>query len=173
VVKRLGTHRRHAWPDTLVSLRGARHGASPAVMPWIDAPPDLPSVTGFTSQAVVQKLAREVGAQAKRAEGSSGRKGTRCHSTRDHAQPWSRSRRVGSKVEGSEQGVTTRFVVTDREPARPHVLSQHRSCARGHAENASQDHTRSLQSARPACHRFAAHQCRWLLHAAAYVFLET
>ena len=75
--------------------------------------------------------------------------------------------------EVSDQGVTTRFVVTELEQARPQVLSQTISGARGQAENESQDHTRSLKSARTACPRFEANHWRVVLHAAAYVLRET
>lgn len=63
VVKRL----RHAWPDTLGIVRGDSHCASPEVMQWIDAQSALRYVTGLTSNAVLQALAREVVEQAKRA----------------------------------------------------------------------------------------------------------
>ena len=173
VLKRLVKHLRHAWPDTLVIFRGDSHFAYPEVMQWIDEQPDLHYVTGLTSNAVLQKLAREVVEQAKRAYGSSGRKVTRFHSTRYQAQTWSRSRRVVIKVEVSEQGVNTRFVVTDMEQARPQVLYQHLYCARGQAENEIKDHQLYLKSDRTACHRFEANQFRVLLHSAAYVLLET
>jgi hypothetical protein len=126
VLRRLLKHLRHAWPDTLVIFRGDSHFAYPEVMQWIDEQPELHYVTGLTSNAVLQKLAREVVEQAKRAYSYSGRKVTRFHSTRYQAQTWSRSRRVVIKVEVSEQGVNTRFVVTDMEQARTQVLYQHR-----------------------------------------------
>jgi Transposase DDE domain group 1 len=173
VLKRLVKHLRHTWPDTLVVFRGDSHFASPEVMQWIDEQPDLHYVTGLTSNAVLQKLAREVVEQAKRAYVSSGRKVTRFHSTRYQAQTWSRSRRVVIKVEVSEQGVNTRFVVTDMEQARTQVLYQHLYCARGQAENEIKDHKLYLKSDRTACHRFEANQFRLLLHSAAYVLLET
>jgi Transposase DDE domain group 1 len=173
VLQRLVKHLRHAWPDTLVIFRGDSHFAYPEVMQWIDEQPDLHYVTGLTSNAVLQKLAREVVEQAKRAYGSSGRKVTRFHSTRYQAQTWSRSRRVVIKAEVSEQGVNTRFVVTDMEQARTQVLYQHLYCARGQAENEIKDHKLYLKSDRTACHRFEANQFRLLLHSAAYVFLET
>ena len=77
------------------------------------------------------------------------------------------------KVEVADQGVTTRFVVTDLEQARTKVLYQSISCARGQAENESKDHKLYLKSDRTSCHRFEAHQVRVLLHSAAYVLLET
>jgi hypothetical protein len=67
VLQRVVQRLRHAWPDTLVIFRGDRPFASPAVMQWSDEPPALSSVTGLTSHAVLQALAREVVAQAKRA----------------------------------------------------------------------------------------------------------
>jgi len=173
VVKRLVKRRRHVWPDTLLIVRGASHFASPEVMQWIAAQPHMGYVTGLTSNAVLQQLAQEVGEQAKRAYGYSGHKVTRFHATRYQAGTWSHSRRVVIKVEVSEQGVNTRFVVTDLEQARTQVLYQKLSCARGQAENERKDHKLSLHSERTSCHRFAANQCRVLLHSAAYVLLET
>jgi hypothetical protein len=173
VLKRVVKRLRHAWPDTLLIFRGDSHLASPEVMQWIDAQPALSSVTGLTSNAVLKELAREVVEQAKRAYADRGRKVTRFHSTRYQAGTWSRSRRVVIKVEVSEQGVNTRFVVTDMEQARTQVLYQHIYCARGQMENEIKDHKLSLKSDRTACHRFKANQFRLLLHAAAYVLLET
>jgi len=97
----------------------------------------------------------------------------RFHSTRSQAQTWARSRRVVIQGEVSAQGVNTRFVVTDMEQARTHVLYQPLYCARGQAENDIKDHTLSLKSDRTACHRFEANPCRLLVHSAAYVLLET
>ncbi len=111
--------------------------------------------------------------QAKRASAREGGKSTRFHATRSQAGTWSRSRRVVSTVEGSDQGVHTRVVVTDFEQARATGLDRPMDGARGQAENASQDHNRSWKSDRTACHRFEAKQCRLFLHAAAYVFLDT
>ena len=173
VLTRLVKRLRQAWPDTLVILRGDSHFAYPEVMQWIDKQPALHYVTGLTRNAVLKELAREVVEQAKRAYAFSGRKVTRFHSTRYQAQTWARARRVVIKVEVREQGVNTRFVVTDMEQARTQVLYQHLYCARGQAENDIKDHKLSLKSDRTACHRFEANQFRLLLHAAAYVLLET
>jgi hypothetical protein len=173
VLKRLVKHLRHAWPDTLVIFRGDSHFAYPEVMQWVDEQPDLHYVTGLTSNTVLQKLAREVVEQAQRAYAHSGHKVTRFHSTRYQAGTWSHSRRVVIKVEVADQGVNTRFVVTDLEQARTKVLYQNIYCARGQAENEIKDHKLYLKSDRTSCHRFEANQLRVFLHAAAYVLLET
>ena len=172
VLKRLVKRLRHAWPHTLLMVRGDSHFASPEVRQWIEAQADLSYVTGLTSHAVLQAWAREVVAQAQRAYGRDGGTITRVHST-SQAGTWSRSRRVVIKVAVSDQGVTTRFVVTDMEHARTQVVYRHLSCARGQMENEMKDHQLSLTSDRTSCHRFEANQWRLLLHSAAYVFLDT
>jgi len=56
-LQRLGKRRRHAWPDTLVIVRGARPCASPEVMPWREAPAHRSDGTGVPSHAVLPPLA--------------------------------------------------------------------------------------------------------------------
>ena len=173
VLKRLVKRLRPAWPHTLLIVRGDSHFASPEVRQWIAAQADRSYVTGLTSNAVLQGWAREVLEQAKRAYERDGGKITRFHSTRYQAGTWSRSRRVVIKVEVSDQGVNTRFVVTDMEEARTKALYQYIYCARGQAENEIKDHKRYLKSDRTSCHRFEANQFRVFLHSAAYVLLDT
>ena len=173
VLTRLVKRLRQAWPHTLLIVRGDSHFAYPEVMQWIEEHPDLSYVTGLTSNRVLTALAREVVEQAKRAYERDGGKITRFHSTRYQAGTWSRSRRVVIKVEVSDQGVNTRFVVTDLEHARTKVLYQHIYCARGQAENEIKDHKLYLKSDRTSCHRFEANQFRLFLHSAAYVLLDT
>ena len=166
-LQRLSKRLRHAWPDTLRIFRGESHCASPEVRQWIEAQPNCSYVTGLTSNALLQELAREVVEQAQRAYERDRRTITRFHSTRYQAGAWSHARRVVLKVAVSDQGVHTRCVVTDLEQARPKVLSQHISCARGQAENEIKDHTRSRHSDRTSCHRFEANQFRLFLPSAA------
>jgi Transposase DDE domain group 1 len=173
VLKRLVKRLRQAWPETLVIVRGDSHFAYPEVMQWIEAQSRMGYVTGLTSNAVLQQLAQEVVDQASRAYMRSGQKVTRFHSTCYQAGTWSRPRRVVIKVEVSEQGINTRFVVTDLEHARTKVLYQKIYCARGQAENEIKDHKLYVKSDRTSCHRFEANQLRLLLHSAAYVLLET
>ena len=96
-------------------------------------------------------------------------------STRHAIRPWtwSQPRRVVIKVEVSEQGVNTRFVVTDLEQVAAKVLYRQLYCARGQAENEIKDHKLYLKSDRTSCHRFEANQFRLFLHSAAYVLLDT
>ena len=173
VLKRLLKYLRQAWPATLIVVRGDSHFAYPEVMQWIEAQANLSYVTGLTSNAVLQQLAHEVVEQAKRAYARDGGKVTRFHSTHYQAGTWSRSRRVVIKVEVTDQGVNTRFVVTDLEHAGAKVLYRHIYCARGQAENEIKDHKLYLKSDRTSCHRFETNQFRLFLHSAAYVLLDT
>jgi hypothetical protein len=173
VVKRLLKHLRQAWPDTLSIFRGDSHFAYPEVMQWVEAQTHLHYVTGLTSNSVLQALACQVVEQAKRVYERDRVKIPRFHSTRYQAGTWSCPRRVVIKVEVSDQGVTTRFVVTDLEQARAKVLYRQIYCARGQMENEIKDHKRYLKSDRTSCHRFEANPFRLLLHSAAYVLLDT
>ncbi len=173
VLKRLVERLRHAWPDTLLIYRGDAHFAYPEVMQWIEAQPQMHHVTGLTSNQVLKALAKDVVEQATRAYTYRGVKVTRFHSTSYQAGTWSRTRRVVIKVEVSDDGVNTRFVVTDLEQARTQVLYQKIYCARGEAENDIKEHKTYLKSDRTSCHRFEANQCRLFLHSAAYVLLDT
>lgn len=173
VLKRLVKHLRQAWPETLIVFRGDSHFAYPEVMEWIEAQAHLSYVTGLTSNAVLKQLAFAVVEQAKRAYERDGVKVTRFHSTRYQAGTWSCPRRVVIKVEVSQQGVNTRFVVTDLEQAGAKVLYRQIYCGRGQMENEIKDHKRYLKSDRTSCHRFEANQFRVFLHSAAYVLLDT
>jgi hypothetical protein len=121
----------------------------------------------LTSNQVLQALAKEVVHETERAYQRLGRNVTRFHSTSYQAGTCSCQRRVVIKVEVSEKGVNTRFVVTDMEQARTQVLYRQIYCARGDAENDIKEHKTYLKSDRTSCHRFAANQFRVLLHSAA------
>ena len=139
LVKRL----RQAWPHTLLIVRGDSHFAYPEVMQWIEEQPDLSYVTGLTSNRVLTELAGRSSSRPNvpmRAMAARSLASTRHVIRPDVVAP----RRVVIKVEVSDQGVNTRFVVTDIEQARTKVLYQQIYCARGQAENEIKDHKRYL-----------------------------
>ena len=171
-LKRVGKRLRPAWPDTWGILRGDSHFASPEVMAWREAhPPCAMSqalrATRCCSSWPTRSSNRPSG--PRRVGGARRPAFTRRAPRREHG----RARRVVIKVEVSEQGVTTRCGVTDREHARTPVLYRHISCARGHMENESKDPKLSLQAARTSCHRFEANQVRVFVHSAASMLLDT
>jgi hypothetical protein len=143
-------------------------------MAYLESEPRLHYVTGLGSNAVLKRLSSEIEAQARRCYARGDRaKVLRFHSVFYQAGTWPHPRRVIVKVEVTDQGVNTRFIVTDLLRASAQRLYQQVYCARGQMENYIKDHKLGLQSDRTSCHRFLANQFRLLLHSAAYVLLWT
>jgi len=70
------------------------------------------------------------------------------------------------------QGENPRFVVTSRRGLKPKALYRF-YCQRGDPENRIKELKLDLKADRLSCHRFWANQFRLLLHAAAYVLMQT
>ncbi len=129
-------------------------------------------VTGLGTNSVLKGLALEIEAEARRQWARGDRaKVLRFHSVLYQAGTWPHRRRVVIKVEVTEKGVNTRFIVTDLLRAPAQRLYQQVYCARGQMENYIKDHKLGLKSDRTSCHRFLANQFRLFLHSAAYVLL--
>ena len=87
------------------------------------------------------------------------------------AASWSKPRKVVARVEASEQGSDTRFIVTNL-PGRAKVLYEKVYCARGRMENLIKDMKLYTRSDRTSCHRWEANQFRLFLHMGAYWLLH-
>jgi len=172
IVRRLVSRLRQAWPETEILFRGDSHFTYPEVMAYLESEPRLHYVTGLGSNSVLKRLASEIEAEARRHYQRGDRaKVLRFHSTFYQAGTWPHPRRVVIKVEVTEKGTNTRFIVTDLLRAPAQRLYQRVYCARGQMENYIKDHKLALHSDRTSCHRFVANQFRLLLHSAAYVLL--
>jgi Transposase DDE domain group 1 len=88
------------------------------------------------------------------------------------AKTWSTERRVIARVEASDRGTDSRFVVTSLA-GTPRWLYEAVYCARGQAENLVKAHKRHLASDRTSCTKVTANQFRLVLHTAAYWLLHT
>jgi hypothetical protein len=88
------------------------------------------------------------------------------------AETWNTERRVIARVEASDKGADSRFVVTNLA-GTPRWLYEAVYCARGQAENLVKAHKRHLASDRTSCSRATANQFRLVLHTAAYWLLHT
>ena len=88
------------------------------------------------------------------------------------AETWGVERRVVARVEASDRGTDSRFVVTNLAGA-PRWLYEDVYCARGQAENLIKAHKRHLASDRTSCSKATANQFRLVLHTAAYWLLHT
>ena len=88
------------------------------------------------------------------------------------AKTWSTERRVIARVEASDRGTDSRFVVTNLA-GTPRWLYEAVYCARGRAENLVKAHKVHLASDRTSCTKATANQFRPVLHTAAYWLLHT
>src|SRR5690348_3269514 len=88
------------------------------------------------------------------------------------AETWHVERRVIARVEASEKGADSRFVVTNLA-GTPRWLYEVVYCARGQAENLVKAHKVHLASDRTSCSKATANQFRLVLHTAAYWLLHT
>jgi hypothetical protein len=88
------------------------------------------------------------------------------------AKTWTTERRVIARVEASDRGTDSRFVVTNLAGA-PRWLYEVVYCARGQAENLVKAHKLHLASDRTSCSKATANQFRLVLHTAAYWLLHS
>lgn len=159
ILRRLTNRLRTAWPGTEIVLRGDSHFAYPEVMAYLESAPRMHYVTGLSTNAVLKRLASEIEAEARRRYQRGDRaKVLRFHSTFYQARTWPHPRRVIVKVEVTDQGTNTRFIVTDLVGAGAQQLYQQVYCARGQMENYIKDHKVALKSDRTSCHRFLANE---------------
>ena len=114
LVRRLVSRLRQAWPETEILFRGDSHFTYPEVMAYLESEPRLHYVTGLGSNAVLKRLASAIEAEARRHYQRGDRaKVLRFHSTFYQAGTWPHPRRGVIKVEVTEKGTNTRFIVTD------------------------------------------------------------
>jgi hypothetical protein len=88
------------------------------------------------------------------------------------AETWNTERRVIARVEASDKGADSRFIVTNLA-GTPRWLYEALYCARGQAENLVKAHKLHLASDRTSCSKATANQFRLVLHTAAYWLLHT
>ena len=86
------------------------------------------------------------------------------------AKSWSKGRKVIARVEATQLGTDTRFIVTNL-PGRAKHLYEKVYCARARMENLIKEHKLYIKSDRTSCHRWEANQFRLFLHTGAYWLL--
>src|SRR6266568_3993372 len=93
--------------------------------------------------------------------------------TRHAAGSWDRERRVVARIEATELGLDTRYVVTSLGIGSAQWIYDSLYCARGQAENLIKLHKTQLASDRTSCRSALANQVRLVFHTAAYWLLLT
>ena len=164
---------RRNWPRVEILVRGDSHYGRPEALDWCEDN-GIDYVFGLSTnpvlRAMVVPLAEDVGVR---------RATSRCPDVKVRrygdlvyaAKSWRQERRVVARVEASDQGCDSRFVVTNLA-TRPKVLYERVYCARGQMENLIKAHKTHLASDRTSCHDARANQFRLILHTAAYWLLH-
>jgi hypothetical protein len=172
VLRHLIRRIRARWPKVDILVRGDSHYGRPEAMSWCERERVgyvfglagnkvlLRRVTGLAEEAAVSRI--EEGADKVR------RFGEFAYA----AKTWNTERRVIARVEASDRGSDSRFVVTNLA-GTPRWLYEAVYCARGQAENLVKAHKLHLASDRTSCSKATANQFRLVLHTAAYWLLHT
>ena len=168
VVRRI----RARWPRVDILVRGDSHYGRHEAMAWCEHN-RVAYIFGLAGNKVllarVAGLAEEVA--LRRVEGEAA-KVRRYGEFAYAAKTWPVERRVIARVEASDRGTDSRFVVTNLR-GTPRWLYEAVYCARGQAENLVKAHKRHLASDRTSCTKATANQFRLVLHTAAYWLLHT
>ena len=163
---------RARWPKVDILVRGDSHYGRPEAMSWCERN-RVAYVLGLAGNKVLLRrvagLVEEVA--VRRVEGEAV-KVRRYGEFAYAAKTWDVERRVIARVEASDRGADSRFVVTN-VAGTPRWLYEAVYCARGRAENLIKAHKSHLASDRTSCTRATANQFRLVLHTAAYWLLHT
>jgi hypothetical protein len=166
---------RAAFPQALINLRLDGGFACPALFAYLDSVPRLEYVCGLAKNAVLERRAQPLLAQARQRQ-KQGRKPRLYGECRYRAQTWDRARRVVIKAEivhncAGEAKDNPRFVVTNKRQAAKFIYRQ-AYCSRGEIENRIKELQLGMEIDRTSCTRFQANQFRVLLTVAAYGLLQ-
>jgi Transposase DDE domain group 1 len=163
---------RKRWPKVDILVRGDSHYGRPEAMSWCERN-RVGYVFGLAgSKVLLRRVAALAEAAAlERIEGGAD-KVRRFGEFPYAAETWNTERRVIARVEASEKGADSRFVVTNLA-GTPRWLYEALYCARGRAENLVKAHKVHLASDRTSCSKATANQFRLVLHTAAYWLLHT
>jgi hypothetical protein len=177
ILKRLITHLRESWKNTVIIVRGDSHFCSKELMDWcIDQDPDKAKVrfiTGLSGNSTLNAMVKDLVDSCEREFNRYRKFVKRYHSFSYKAGSWKNHQRVIVKVEVSDKGTNVRFIVTDLLEYRAKALYEQGYCGRGNMELNIKDHKTYLLSDRMSCNSFYANQFRLFLHSAAYVLMHT
>ena len=171
VLRRLLRRLRAAWPTVRVELRADSGFAIPRLYAWCEAE-QVTYTIGLIPNPALEAIAAPLLAEARaQSAAQAGAKVRLAGDTPYQAGSWAHPRRVVFKAEVLAKGPNTRFVVTTRTDPPLALYDQY--VDRGEAENWIKDLKNALQADRLSDHRFWANAFRLLLHAAAYMLLDT
>jgi hypothetical protein len=163
---------RARWPKVDILVRGDSHYGRPEAMSWCERN-RVGYVFGLAGNKVLLRRVAAL-AEATALERIAGEAAKVRHfgEFTYAAETWNTERRVIARVEASDKGADSRFIVTNLA-GTPRWLYEALYCARGQAENLVKAHKLHLASDRTSCSKATANQFRLVLHTAAYWLLHT
>ncbi len=161
---------RRNWPRVQIIVRGDGHYGTPEVMELLEKHSCF-YILGLPGNNRLKTLSQPwcEDVATRRALGKK-QKLRRFFQIHYGAISWSKERKVIARVEATEQGSDTRFIVTNIAGRAKHLYEKV-YCARGKAENLIKEHKLYTKSDRTSCHRWQANQFRLFLHTGAYWLL--
>ena len=170
ITKLLVEYLRQAWPDVKITIRGDGGFCRWKLLRWCEKH-DVSYCIGACRNKVLERHAESLMNQAEAEFEESGEKVRLFGETNYSAKTWDKERRVIIKSERLEQGLNTRFVVTNL-PHPPQKLYDEVYAMRGDMENRIKEQQLMLFADRTSCHEFQANQFRLLLSTFAYVLMD-
>ena len=168
IVARLRAH----WPDTRIVVRGDGGFCREPLMAWCEAS-GLSYVLGLPKNRVLTRMVAATLYETYVMARMTGETTRRYDELRYAANTWTRPRRVVARVEHSQLGPNPRFVVTNIAGLSERALYEDLYCARGDMENRIKEQQLDLFADRTSTATLRANQLRLLLHAFAYVMMQT
>ncbi len=170
ITKLLVEYLRQAWPDVKITIRGDGGFCRWKLLRWCEKH-EVFYCIGACRNKVLALHAKSLMDQAEAEFEATGNKVRLFGETDYAAKTWDKERRVIIKSERLEQGLNTRFVVTNL-PHPPQQLYDDVYAMRGDMENRIKEQQLMLFADRTSCHDFQANQFRLLLSTFAYVLID-
>lgn len=171
ITKLLVEYLRQAWPDVKITIRGDGGFSRWKLMRWCENH-GVFYCLGTCRNQVLERHAGPLMTQAENDFARTGGKVRLFGETKYAAKTWDKQRRVLIKSERLEQGLNTRFVVTNLA-GDPQRIYDEIYVMRGDMENRIKEQQLMLFADRTSCHDFPANQFRLLLSTFAYVLMDT
>jgi len=172
-IKKLISHLRQQWPDTIIIVRGDSHFSSKDFMQWCAGQNKTGFITGLPGNKKLNEMAAVTIKSAKREFEQYGKPVKRYHSFMYKAGSWDMPQKVIVKVEVTQMGTNVRYIVTNLVDFKAKSLYEKGYCARCSAELRIKEHKLYLRSDKSSCKSFWANQFRLFLHSVAYILLHT
>ena len=170
ILSLLGKRFRQTWPQVNIIFRGDSGFCRHKMLTWCERH-NVSYIVGIAQNKRLNALATPWQKEAEEHFSETNEKVRRFVELQYAAKSWSRSRRIITKIEYTEKGSNTRYVVTNLG-GKPQLLYDKLYCARGDMENRIKEQQLDLFADRTSCQRWWPNQFRLLLSSLAYILLE-